>query len=102
MGGTEDHVHVACTLPRTVTVSKLLEELKSHSSGWLKRQHPQCVDFGWQKGYGAFSLGQSKLEALVRYIDHQKEHHATVSCEDEVRELLELYGIEYDERYLWD
>ncbi len=102
VGGTEDHVHVACTLPRTLTVSKLLEELKSHSSGWIKQQSPACEDFAWQAGYGAFSLGQSKLSALIRYIDNQREHHAFLSCQEEVVALLDHYGVEYDIRFLWD
>ena len=58
VGGTEDHVHIACTLPRTLTLSDLLEETKKASSAWVKRQDPDLRDFAWQAGYGAFSLGQ--------------------------------------------
>ncbi len=58
VGGTQDHVHIACTLRRTLTVSKLLEEVKKTSSAWIKGKSPQSSDFAWQAGYGAFSLGQ--------------------------------------------
>ncbi len=102
VGGTEDHVHIACTLPRTLTVSDLLAEVKRSSSAWMKQQKDGCPDFTWQAGYGAFSLGQSQLTAIVRYIDHQEEHHRSQSLKEELRELLQRYGIAPDEAHLWD
>jgi REP element-mobilizing transposase RayT len=102
VGGTTDHVHIACTLPRTLTVSKLLEEIKKTSSAWFKGKDPRCRQFAWQAGYGAFSLGQSQLADLVGYIENQVEHHRSRSFRDELLELLRLYGVDYDERYLWD
>ncbi len=102
VGGTEDHVHIACTLPRTMTVSKLVEEIKKTSSAWFKAHDARCHGFSWQAGYGAFSLGQSQLPALIRYIENQREHHSTRSFREELLELLKRYGVEYDERYLWD
>ena len=102
VGGTEDHVHIACTLPRTLTVSKLLEEMKKTSSAWFKSKDSRCQGFAWQAGYGAFSLGQSQLAALVQYIDTQQEHHRSTSCEEELLAFFKRYGVEYDERYLWD
>lgn len=102
VGGTEDHVHIACTLPRTVTQAKLLEETKKGSSIWMKQQDGGPGHFSWQAGYGIFSLGQSQLPMLIQYIDNQKEHHRTKSFKEELLELLEKYDVEYDERYLWD
>ncbi len=102
VGGTENHVHLACTLPRTITVSKLLEEIKKSSSAWIKKQHTDCQSFAWQAGYGVFSLGQSQLNVLIRYIDGQHEHHKNKTFQEEYLELLHKYDVEYDERYLWD
>ena len=102
VGGTENHIHIACTLPRTITVSKLLEEIKKSSSSWIKTKDAQCKNFSWQAGYGAFSLGQSQLGKLVHYIDSQKEHHQRKTFQEELKELLDKYHIEYDEKYLWD
>jgi putative transposase len=99
--GTENHVHLACTLPRTVTVAELLEGIKVSSSAWIKKRDTRCSSFAWQGGYGAFSLGQSQLNPLIRYIDGQREHHRTKSFEDEFLELLRKYDVEHDERYLW-
>jgi putative transposase len=102
VGGTENHIHLACTLPRTLTQSKLLEEMKKSSSAWIKKQ-PRCpAHFSWQAGYGAFSVSQSQLPALIRYIDVQEEHHRTKTYKEELIELLKKYRVEYDEKYLWD
>ena len=102
VGGTVDHVHIACQLSRTVTVSKLVEEIKKSSSQWMKDQDHRCLEFAWQNGYGAFSIGQSQLDALLHYIDAQQEHHRMRSFKDELSELLERYKVECDPRYLWD
>jgi putative transposase len=102
VGGTEDHVHISCTLPRTLTVSKLLEEIKKSSSAWVKNQDEKLRSFSWQAGYGAFSLGESQLPQLLRYIGNQSEHHRIVTFQEEFLEFLKRYGVDYDERYLWD
>jgi putative transposase len=64
VGGADDHVHLLCNLSRTLTVAKLLEELKSRSSKWLKTLGASYRDFHWQSGYGAFSIGRSQENAL--------------------------------------
>ncbi|MBN1193337.1 MAG: transposase [Coriobacteriia bacterium] len=85
-----------------MTVSKLLEEIKKTSSAWFKGHDPRCAGFSWQAGYGAFSLGESQLGALIRYIDTQPEHHHTRAFREELLDLLRKYRVDYDERYLWD
>ena len=102
VGGTENHVHIACTLPRTLPVSRLLEEIKKSSSLWIKNRDVRCQDFSWQAGYGAFSLGQSQLDRLIHYIEAQKEHHQKRTFQEELLELLDKYNVDYDEKYLWD
>jgi REP element-mobilizing transposase RayT len=102
VGGTNDHIHIACTLPRTLTMAKLVEEIKKPSSSWMKQRADGSPLFAWQAGYGIFSLGQSQLPALLQYIDNQEEHHRTKSFKEELLEFLEKYGVEYDEKYLWD
>jgi len=102
VGGTANHLHIACTLPRTVTVAALLEEIKKSSSLWIKKRDERCRDFAWQAGYGAFSVAKSQLAALMRYIERQHEHHARQSFEEELKEILEKYVVEYDERYMWE
>ncbi len=102
VGGTTDHVHVACTLPRTMTISDLVQEIKQSSSKWIKDKHPVCRTFEWQNGYAVFSVGQRQVDGLVRYINEQKQHHHRRPFKDELRDLLEQYEVDYDDRYLWD
>ncbi len=75
INGTHDHLHLLVKLHSTVAISVLIKELKSHSSGWLKKQGVD--DFSWQEGYGAFSCSVTHLDPLKKYIDNQKEHHKT-------------------------
>jgi len=102
VGGVEDHVHLAVRLSRTVTMAQLIEDLKTASSKWIKTQSPALSAFAWQRGYGAFSVGKSQMDALLHYIDNQETHHKKHTFQDEYRELLTKYGIDFDERYVWD
>jgi putative transposase len=100
VGGVADHVHLAIRLDRTSNVSDLVKELKSASSQWVKGRG--LDGFSWQRGYGAFSVGPADLNSLIAYIDAQKEHHAKQDFQEEFRAFLRKYGVEFDERYLWD
>jgi REP-associated tyrosine transposase len=102
VGGVADHVHLAIRLSRTITIAKLVEELKTSSSQAMKIDLARVEDFAWQRGYGAFSISPRDLDALVAYIDNQEEHHRTKTFQEEYRTLLNKYGIEFDERYVWD
>jgi putative transposase len=102
VGGVADHVHLALRLSRTVCLADLVSELKTSSTKWLKEQAPGLSKFSWQRGYGAFSIGPKDLEAVIAYIDGQEEHHRTKTFQDEYRGFLRHYGIEFDERYVWD
>ena len=102
IGGVEDHVHVLCRLGKTIDISDLVRDLKRESSKWIKTQQPSLDKFHWQKGYGAFSLSSSHVEALTKYIANQEEHHKTESFQDEFRRLCTKYGLPIDERYVWD
>ena len=102
VNGTVDHVHLLVSLGRTVSISELVEEIKKRSSKWIKTKGPNFRHFHWQAGYGAFSIGQSNLEALKRYIAKQKQHHRQMSFQEEMRGLFQRYQIECDEKYVWD
>ena len=102
IGGTEDHVHILSTLPRTGNAAEMVKEAKRGSSLWLKTKSPDLHDFAWQNGYDIFSIGFSQVETVRNYIAGQEEHHRKVSFQDEYREFLKRYEIEFDERYVWD
>lgn len=102
IGGHLDHVHVLCGLSRSVAIKKLLEEVKKDSSKWIRPQSPQYEQFYWQDGYAIFSVDPEDVDDVAAYIASQREHYKTVSYQDECRALFVRYGMEYDERYVWD
>ena len=97
-----DHVHMLFDLGRTVTVSKVVEDVKKSSSRWMKSHGPQFAGFAWQGGYGAFAVSESNVPAVLDYIDGQQEHHRVRTFQEEYRALLERHRVAFDERYLWD
>jgi REP element-mobilizing transposase RayT len=101
-GGVADHVHLAVRLGRTISQSELLEKIKKNSSAWIKTQSDQYGSFFWQARYGCFSVGYSQLDDLMRYIENQESHHRTKTFQEEYRELLRKYRVDFDERYVWD
>lgn len=102
IGGIPDHVHLFVNLPRTLSISDFLEEIKKNSSKWIKTKGQQYENFSWQRGFGAFSVSTSQHKAVVTYLANQKEHHKKHSFQDEYRKFLQLNEIAYDERYVWD
>jgi len=100
--GVEDHVHILCSLSKTLAPCKVVEEVKTGSSKWLKLQDPVLRDFHWQNGYGMFSVGPSDMDATQEYVRNQEAHHAMVTFQDEYRRFLTKNGVPFDERYVWD
>jgi REP element-mobilizing transposase RayT len=101
-GGVEDHVHLLFGLSRTLTVAQVVENVKTSSSKWIKKQDASLSHFYWQAGYGAFSVSQSNAAAVVHYIQNQAEHHRRESFQDEFRKFLRRHQITYDEKHVWD
>jgi putative transposase len=99
VGGVSDHVHLLTALGRGVAVSDLVKELKTSSNSVIRRKGEP--NFGWQVGYGAFSVSHSANAAVARYIREQDVHHQRLRFQEEFRRLLVRHGIEFDERYLW-
>ena len=102
IGGTDDPVHLLTRQSKTRSVVDYIGDLKRPSSKWIKRFTPKQKSFGWQKGYGLFSISAPHVEAVKRYIANQQQHHHRESFQDEFRRLGKLYGVEIDERYVWD
>ena len=100
VGGTGNHVHALVMFSKTETVAHVVEEMKRNSSRWIKTLSPGYEKFAWQGGYAAFSVSQSQVDMVIRYINNQAEHHKKQSFKDEYLAFLRLYKIEYDERYV--
>ncbi len=100
VNGVADHIHIACSLPRTLSISELIEKVKRSSSHKAK-ELLNNETFAWQTGYGVFSFGQSQLQAVCDYIKTQEEHHADVTFHDEYLKFLEKYNIDFDSKYIF-
>jgi len=102
INGVSNHIHILATLPKTITLSKFLEEIKRSSSKWIKTKGEDYKNFSWQRGYGAFSVSSYKVDVVKNYIAKQKEHHKSKDFKAEFIKFLDEYKVEYDDRYLWD
>jgi len=100
IGGTSDHIHILCTLPKTMTPADLAEEIKKSSSKWVKTKGEHYRNFYWQDGYGGFSVSRTGINAVKEYILNQKKHHEKISFMDEYKTLLKAHGIIFEDRYL--
>jgi putative transposase len=101
IGGVEDHIHALCLLSRKFAIKDAVEEAKTETSKWFKKQEATLSEFHWQAGYGIFSVSESNVEQVKNYIAHQEQHHRRMSFQDEFRELCRRHGVALDERYAW-
>ncbi len=99
INGMRDHVHILATLPPTVSTSDAMRFIKANSSKWVSEKFNR--PFEWQKGFGAFSVSRSGMDAVVNYIENQVEHHKKYDFREEFLSLLRKYEVEFDENYLW-
>ena len=102
IGGIEDHVHLLVNLSPAKSVSDSIRDIKSNASKWLNELPEIRARFGWQKGYGAFTVSHSQIEIVRPYIRNQREHHRTKTFEEEFIELLRRHEIEFDRKYLFE
>ena len=101
INGIENHIHILCIQSKNIALADLLEELKRNSSRWIKTKGIEYANFAWQGGYGGFSVCQSKVDVVKRYIKNQKEHHKTETFKEEYVRFLKEYGVDYNQDYLW-
>jgi putative transposase len=101
VGGIEDHIHALVMARPVVAPCQVPLWLKAESSKWIRTEFSRLSKFGWQDGYGIFSVSQSSVPDVMAYIENQREHHTTMSFEEEYVQLLKLHHVEYDERFLF-
>ena len=102
IGGPKDHVHLLFVLPCSLSVADLMEKVKANSSKWVKNRWQNRSHFAWQTGYTAFSVSQSNLESVKRYIASQETHHRRITFQEEVLAFLKKHEIPYDPRFVFD
>ena len=99
INGTHDHIHALISLPANVSLSDAMRFIKANSSRWVSARFK--IKFAWQKGFGAFSVSRSQVDAVFQYIRDQEIHHQKFDLMSEFRTLLDRNGVEYDPKYLW-
>lgn len=102
IGGVPDHVHLLAKLKADKAVSDMLRLIKSNSSKWVNEERLITGHFGWQTGYAAFSVSESQVTRVRKYLQSQESHHVKVTFKEELIALLKKNRIEYDERYIFD
>ena len=95
-------MHLLVRLHPSVSTADLMRVVKSRASGWLKDEVGASRSFAWQRGYGAFSVSEDRVERVAAYIENQETHHRRMTFQEEFIEFLERHKIEYEPRYVWD
>jgi putative transposase len=101
VGGIADHVHILAKFKPSIAVSDVIRLIKANSSKWANEGKSK-QGFAWQEGYSAFSVSESQVVAVRRYIRNQEQHHRRQTFQEELVALLDRHGVEYDVRYLLD
>ena len=96
-----DHVHMLLWLPPNLAIAEAMRIAKTNSSRSVRQTRSRQNGFGWQTGYGAFSVSQSNAASVVKYIRDQEKHHRRVTFQEEFIAFLKKNGVDYDERYIW-
>jgi REP element-mobilizing transposase RayT len=100
IGGMPDHVHLLIQLTPIVALADIMRQLKANSSKWMNERHPRTRKFGWQDGYAAFTVSESRISRVSKYIREQESHHRQIPFREELRALLLRHGVEFEEQYL--
>ncbi len=100
--GIEDHVHLLLKIHPSFALSNTMQFIKSNSSRWINEGRRIDAKFEWQSGYGAFSVSQSMIDTVYKYISNQAEHHRTMSFEEEYLKTLQKHHIEFDRTYVFE
>ena len=102
INGVEDHIHIFIGMKPTCNLSDLVREIKKYSTNFINDNSLLAHKFQWQDGFGAFSYSNSHVQRVINYILNQKSHHKKRSFKEEYCLLLEKFGVEFDERYVFN
>ena len=100
INGANDHVHMLIRVRPAHSPAEIVRVVKANSSRWVREKY--SAKFGWQTGYGVFSVSESRVQEVTKYIAGQEEHHKKQSFQEEYVAFLKKNHVEYDPRYLWD
>jgi len=92
-----EHIHLLMELPADCAIAEIVKQLKGESSNWINENNLIVGKFRWARGYAALSVSVSQMEKVKQYIKNQDRHHHRQTFDEEYREFLTKYGIEYKE-----
>ena len=101
IGGTSNHIHILFGFRPVQSISDLMQNVKRNSSEWINKENLVTGRFSWQEGYGAFSYSKSQIPQVIRYIENQEQHHGKQTFLEEYKKILNDFGLEYDEKYIF-
>lgn len=99
INGPSDHVHIALSTKPDISISDCVRAIKANTSRWIHQRFEESRDFAWQEGYSAFSVSKSNIQSIVTYIQNQREHHKTITFEEELKNFLKKHNITYNPDY---
>jgi REP element-mobilizing transposase RayT len=102
INGMPDHIHLLIGMRPSCCLSDLVREIKKSSNAFINEKKFVDEKFEWQSGFGAFSYSHSALNNVIAYINNQKTHHKKKSFENEYKDFLTKFKIDYKEEYLFD
>ena len=79
LNGMPDHVHLVVLLPSSLSLAKLMNQIKGVSSHVLNQETSTLGHFRWGNGYAAFSMSPHHRNRAIAYVQEQKAHHADLS-----------------------
>jgi REP element-mobilizing transposase RayT len=95
INGMPDHLHILFRLNPNYSVKDILKNIKGESSHWVNQGNLTKMKFAWQTGYGAFSVSESIVQKVCRYIENQKEHHRAKTYLEEYEEFMKKHGLPF-------
>ena len=102
INGMPDHIHILIGFSPDKSISELVRDVKANSTNYINKNKLVTGKFSWQKGFGAFTYSKSQVPSVIRYIQHQEEHHQKKTFRQEYIELLDKYKIKYTNDYLFE
>lgn len=99
--GATDHLHMLLRIPPSMAVSKAVQQIKTSGSRWVHESFDTHRAFGWQEGYGVFTVSESNVGEVRCYIDQQQQRHKNTTFQEEFLALLTKHGIPYDPKYVF-
>lgn len=102
INGMPDHIHLLVGMKPNCCLSDLVREIKKSTNAFIAEKKYVHYKFQWQEGFGAFSYSHSALDNVIAYIQNQKEHHKKQTFQEEYKEFLQKFKIDYKDEYLFE